>query len=83
MLIADTMRKLHPEIIHHKGKPQFAVIPYAEFLAIQDELEDAACLRALRKAKASEQNAKTNTLGEIKAKLGLPAARKRRSAAVA
>lgn len=77
------MRKLHPEIIHHKGKPQFAVIPYAEFLAIQEELDDAACLRALRKAKVAEQNASTKTLSELKAKLGLPAAKKRRATAVA
>ena len=77
------MRKLHPEIIHHKGKPQLAVIPYAEFLAIQEELDDAACLRALRKAKVAEQNASTKTLSELKAKLGLPAAKKRRATAVA
>ncbi len=68
------MIKLHPEILHQNGKPQFAVIPYAEFLALQDELEDAACLRLLRKAKASEGGAASVSLGTIKARFGLATA---------
>jgi hypothetical protein len=65
------MIKLHPEILHHEGKPQFAVLPYAEFLAIQDELEDAACLRILRKAKGAEGAAKGISLKDLKSRLGL------------
>jgi PHD/YefM family antitoxin component YafN of YafNO toxin-antitoxin module len=67
------MIKLKPEIIHQNGKPQFAVIPYADFLAIQDELEDTACLRLLRKAKASEGGATTLSLSDMKTRLGLGA----------
>jgi hypothetical protein len=48
-----------------KGKPEFAVIPYAQFLALQEELEDAACLRILRKAKAAEGAAKGVSLKDL------------------
>jgi hypothetical protein len=52
------MTQLRPQIIHQNGKPQFAVIPYADFLAIQEELEDAFtcifCARP-RRAKAKAQ----------------------------
>jgi hypothetical protein len=65
------MIKLKPEIIHHNGKPQFAVIPYADFLSLQEELEDAACLRLLRKAKVKESHAPTVSMSDLKAKMGL------------
>lgn len=70
------MIKLKPEILHQNGKPQFAVIPYADFLAIQEELEDAACLRILRKAKASEGKSANVSLNDVKARLGLTKARR-------
>ena len=63
------MIKLKPEILHQNGKPQFAVIPYADFLAIQEELEDAACLRILRKAKANEGKRANISLDDVKAHL--------------
>jgi PHD/YefM family antitoxin component YafN of YafNO toxin-antitoxin module len=65
------MIKLKPEILHQNGKPQFAVIPYADFLAIQEELEDAACLRILRKAKTREGKSANIALKDVKARLGL------------
>jgi len=65
------MIKLKPEILHQNGKPQFAVIPYDDFLAIQEELEDTACLRILRKAKASEGKSSTISVNDLKARLGL------------
>jgi PHD/YefM family antitoxin component YafN of YafNO toxin-antitoxin module len=74
------MIKLKPEIIHHNGKPQFAVIPYADFLSLQEELEDAACLRILRKAKAKESDAPTVSMSVLKSKIGItPRQRSRRS----
>lgn len=63
------MIKLKPEILHQNGKPQFAVIPYADFLTLQEELEDAACLRILRKAKDAEAAASTISLEELKKRL--------------
>ena len=73
------MIKIKPEILHKNGKPQFAVIPYADFLVIQDELEDAACLRILRKAKASEGESTTLPVNAVKARLGLGTSRVRRT----
>ena len=73
------MIRLRPQILHQNGKPQFAVIPYADFLAIQEELEDAACLRILRKAKASEGKSAALPLDAVKARLGLGTSRIRRA----
>jgi hypothetical protein len=64
------MLRLRPQILHQNGKPQFAVIPYADFIAIQDELEVAACLRILRKAKASKGERANIPLSKVKARFG-------------
>ncbi|MBL9180924.1 MAG: hypothetical protein JNN17_02200 [Verrucomicrobiaceae bacterium] len=69
------MIRLRPQILHQNGKPQFAVIPYADFLAIEEELEDAACVRILRKAKAIEGRSTTLPLNAVKARLGLGTSR--------
>lgn len=63
------MIRLRPQILHQNGKPQFAVIPYDDFLAIQEELEDAACLRILRKAQASEGKSANVSLNEVNMRL--------------
>jgi len=70
------MIQLKPEIIHHNGKPQYAVIPYADFLTLQEQLEDTACLRLLRKAK--ESKSPTVSLSDLKSKLGLKPNRRKR-----
>ena len=46
------MLKLHPEILVKDGKKQFAVLPYEEFLAVQERLADAEDLFELRDAKS-------------------------------
>lgn len=60
------MLALHPNILEHEGKKQFAVLPYHEFLAIQEELQDFYDLKALRKAKQEEGDAPTMSLEEVK-----------------
>jgi hypothetical protein len=74
MLIAEgwgkTM-KLHPEILQKNGKKEFVVLPYDEFLAIQERLNDADDLMELRKAKRSEARKKTASLAQVKRKLRL------------
>ncbi|MBU6179788.1 MAG: type II toxin-antitoxin system Phd/YefM family antitoxin [Verrucomicrobia bacterium] len=42
---------IHPQVIEKDGKKEFVVIPYDEFLAIQDQLEDYQDLMDLREAK--------------------------------
>ena len=60
------MITLHPEILEKNGKKQFAVIPYDEFLKIQQELDDYECLKALREAKAKEADAETVSFEKAK-----------------
>ena len=67
------MLKLHPEILVNNGKKQFAVLPYEEFLAIQERLADAEDLLELRKAKRTEAKKRSVPLAEVKRQLGLSA----------
>ena len=60
------MITLHPEILEKDGEKQFAVIPYDEFLKIQQELDDYECLKALREAKAKEADAETVSFEKAK-----------------
>jgi PHD/YefM family antitoxin component YafN of YafNO toxin-antitoxin module len=48
------MVKLHPEILERDGKKQFVVLPYEEFEALRDAMEDLEDLRELRRAKNAE-----------------------------
>ena len=48
------MIELHPEILTKDGKREFVVLPYEEFEALREELEEVHELRA---AKAEEGNA--------------------------
>lgn len=65
------MVKLHPNILEQNGEKQFAVIPYEEFLKLQEELSDYEDLKELRQAKEAERNAPTVTLKEAKKELGI------------
>lgn len=62
---------LHPNILEQNGKKQFAVIPYEEFLKIQEELSDYEDLKELRQAKKAEGNAPTASLAEARKELGI------------
>lgn len=44
------MLKLHPEILVKNGKKEFVVLPYEEFLAVQERLAEADDLLDFRKA---------------------------------
>jgi len=65
------MLTLHPEILVKDGKKQFAVLPYEEFLAVQERLADAEDLLELRKAKRAEGKKRSIPLAEVKRKLRL------------
>lgn len=65
------MLKLHPEILSKNGRKQFAVLPYEEFLAVQERLADADDLLELRKAKRTEGRKKSIPLATVKRELGL------------
>ena len=57
------MLELHPNILEKEGKKEFVVLPYEEFLALQQILTDAQDLIDLREAKDAEQHAPSKTFG--------------------
>ena len=65
------MLKLHPEILVKNGKKEFVVLPYEEFVALQERLADAEDLMALRKAKRVEGKKHPISMSEVKRKLSL------------
>ena len=60
------MIELHPEFLTKNGQKQFAVLPYEEFLKVQELLEDLEDLQDLRNAKAEEKNSVSVSLNEVK-----------------
>jgi len=65
------MITLHPEILVKNGKKQFAILPYEEFVALQERLAEAEDLVELRKAKRTEGRKRPIPLSEAKRQLGL------------
>ena len=65
------MLQLHPEILKRDGKKQFAVLPYEEFLAIQELLEDLEDLCLIEEAKANDTGEPGIPLEEVKRRLNL------------
>jgi hypothetical protein len=65
------MLKLHPEILVKNGKKHSVVLPYEEFLALRERLEDADDLLELRKAKRAEGARRSIPLAKVKDELGL------------
>jgi len=59
------------QIIEKDGKKEFAVIPYKDFLRMQEELEDYDDLKELRKAKADPKNQNGRPFDVVAAELGL------------
>ena len=66
---ANITMSIHPQIIEKDGIKEFAVLPYQEFLEIQQILEDFEDLQELREAKAEEFNAPTRLLSQVLAEV--------------
>ncbi len=64
------MVTLRAQVIKKNGKKEYAVLPYEEFLRVQEELEDYEDLRCLRDAKQVEKNSPTIGLAEVKKQIG-------------
>lgn len=60
------MFALHPNILEKKGKKEFAIIPYEEFIKIKEELDDYECLKLLREAKSKESSSETISFKKVK-----------------
>ncbi len=54
------------QIIKKEGKKEFVVLPYSEFLRVQEELLDYEDLRCLRKAKETEKDSPTIGIDALK-----------------
>jgi hypothetical protein len=69
----EPIMKLHAEILEKNGEKQFAILPYEEFLKVQERLADAEDLLELRKAKRAERKKRSIPLAEVKRQLGMKA----------
>jgi len=65
------MITIHPNILERDGKKAFVVLPYEEFVVIEEELQEFEDLKQLRATKAEEGHEPTVPLREVKKELGL------------
>jgi len=61
---------LHPQVIEREGKKEFVVLPYDEFLQLQEAMEDFEDLRELRKEREESMGMPAKNLKEIGKELG-------------
>ncbi len=62
---------IHPQIIEKEGKKEFVILPYEEFLQIQEELEDFADLKELRREKELSKDLPNTPLDKVIKDIGL------------
>ena len=62
---------LNPQIIEKKGKKKFVILPYEDFVKMQEEIENYEDLRMLRKAKKKEGRSPTISLERAKKELDI------------
>ena len=65
------MINLHPNILEFEGRKAFVVLPYDEYLEIEEQLQELEDIKTLRRAKAQEADAPTVSLAEIRTSYGL------------
>ena len=63
------MIELHPEILKKNGKDEFVVLPYEEFTALKDLLDDYEDLLDLRAAKKQQEDDPSISLSQLKREL--------------
>ena len=62
---------LHPEFLTKDGEREFAVLPYREFVALREWLEDVEDLLDLREARKSDDNSPSISLAEAEREFGI------------
>jgi hypothetical protein len=62
---------LHPQIVEKNGKKESVVLPYSEYVALREWIEDMEDLLELREAKRAESNVAGRPLEEVAKDLGL------------
>ena len=63
------MTELHPQILRRDGKPSFVVLPYEEFVALREELNDLRDSRAIRQAAKQDKGKRRLSIEEVRAAL--------------
>ncbi len=56
---------IHPQIIEKEGRKEFVVLPYDEFIELQNELEDYHDLKILRQEKLISIDQTTKSLDQV------------------
>ena len=65
------MLPLHPNILEKNGVKEFAVLPFDEYLALKEELQNYEDLKNLKEAKSLEENHVGMNLNDAKKEWGL------------
>ena len=65
------MVTIHPNILERDGRKAFVVLPYEEFVMMEEELQEYEDLKELRAAKSDEANEPSVRLHDVKKELGL------------
>jgi hypothetical protein len=65
------MMVLHPQLIEKNGKKEFVVLPFDEYCALTELIEDYEDLKDLREAKAESKNDTPVALDDVIFRLGL------------
>ena len=65
------MVTIHPQILERDGKRAFVVLPYEEFVVMEEELQEFEDLKELRAAKVEEAQESCVSLQDAKKELGL------------
>lgn len=60
---------IHPQIIEKEGRKEFVVLPYEEFLQIQEALEDLEDIRILREERSSAASEVGRSLDDVLAEM--------------
>jgi hypothetical protein len=63
--------ELHPEFLKKNGRNQFVVLPYDEFVQLQEQLDDLADIRALDEAREKERHLPGIPLSEVGRRLNM------------
>jgi hypothetical protein len=62
---------LHPQIVEKNGSKKSVILPYAEYVALREWMDDMEDLLGLREAKRAEGDLAGRPLEEIAKELGL------------
>jgi len=65
------MVALHPNVLERDGEKAFVVLPYEEFILIEEELQELEDIKELRAAKETEGQEPTVSLAQAKRQLGI------------